>query len=220
MAKKKQMSQVQKDYNKQRKRLENVIKKAEKEDYIFSEKALPTVPKKITQASVNRLAKITPKEIREKANFVLHETGEVVPVKGNKKAIQVDLQWRKENENLAPQPVQQETDDYPQFGKLVIANFKSYILGFPKSISEMVIPLVNTLITEQGEENVAMALQSMPLQFHEYLQRHAYDSDGAVEDFATSLIEYIPEASDQYKKDLMDRFEFNELGYALEDETT
>lgn len=215
------MSQVQKDYKHQQRRLKNYIRRAEKQGYIFPENILPNEPKKITPASVNRLAKLHPKDLRKKAEFIVHETGEVVPVKGNKKLLKNDIQWRKENENRVKQQEQeQQQEQYSQFAHVVISNFKSYILGFPPSISQMVIPLVNTLISEQGEENVAEALEAMPLQFHEYLHRHAYDSDGAIEEFATALIEYIPDASEQYKKDLMDRFEYSELGYTVEDEAT
>ena len=99
-----------------------------------------------------------------------------------------------------------------------IQRFKTYILGFPPAISEMIMPLINTLIREQGEDAVAIALENMPEQFHEYLHRNAYDSGTAISDFASSLIEYLPDVSIQYKKDLMDRFEYHELGYMIEDE--
>lgn len=58
------------EYDKQRKRLKQAIRRAEKQGYIFSEDILPKKPKRITKASVRRLAKITPELIRQKVNFL------------------------------------------------------------------------------------------------------------------------------------------------------
>ena len=220
MAKRKQ-SAVEKEYSKQRKRLKQAIARSEKQGYIFPENILPDKPKRITKASVRRLAKITPEALRQKAEFLIEETGELIPVKGNKSVIKKEItRKRKEYKEYIEQIKQDERGYIPDFSFNVIQRFKSYILGFPPAISEMLMPLINTLIKEQGENEVATALENMPQQFHEYLHRHGYDSNGAVTEFASSIIEYLPDASIQYKKDLMDRFEYNELGYTVEDEET
>lgn len=200
------------EYDKQRKRLKQAIRRAEKQGYIFSEDILPKKPKRITKASVRRLAKITPELIRQKGKFLIEETGEIIPVKGNKAVIKQEI-TRKKQERTHTEP-----QYLPSFSANVIQRFKSYILGFPPTIYEMVLPLINTLIHDIGEDGVATALENMPQQFHEYLHRHTYDSGTAISEFATSLIEYVPDVTIQYKKDLMDKFEYNELGYIVEDE--
>lgn len=200
------------EYDKQRKRLKQAIRRAEKQGYIFSEDILPKKPKRITKASVRRLAKITPELIRQKGKFLIEETGEIIPVKGNKAVIKQEITRKKQERTHA------EPQYLPSFSANVIQRFKSYILGFPPAIHEMVLPLINTLIHDIGEDGVATALENMPQQFHEYLHRHTYDSGTAISEFATSLIEYVPDVTIQYKKDLMDKFEYNELGYIVEDE--
>lgn len=200
------------EYDKQRKRLKQAIRRAEKQGYIFSEDILPKKPKRITKASVRRLAKITPELIRQKGKFLIEETGEIIPVKGNKAVIKQEITRKKQERTHA------EPQYLPSFSANVIRRFKSYILGFPPAIYEMVLPLINTLIHDIGEDGVATALENMPQQFHEYLHRHIYDSGTAISEFATSLIEYVPDVTIQYKKDLMDKFEYNELGYIVEDE--
>lgn len=218
MAKRKQTS-VEKEYNRQRKRLKAAIYRAKKQGYILPENALPDKPKRVTKASVRRLAKITPESIRQKGEFLIEETGEIIPVKGNKHVIKQEILRKKREYKEDKQPVQQVVQQYlPSFSFNVIQRFKSYILGFPPSISEMVMPLINAMITEQGEDDVATALENMPEQFHDYLKQHHYDSEAAVSNFASSIIEYLPNASIQYKKDLMDRFEYNELGYIVDEE--
>ena len=200
------------EYDKQRKRLKQAIRRAEKQGYIFSEDILPKKPKRITKASVRRLAKITPELIRQKGKFLIEETGEIIPVKGNKAVIKQEITRKKQERTHA------EPQYLPSFSANVIQRFKSYILGFPPAIYEMVLPLINTLIHDIGEDGVATALENMPQRFHEYLHRHIYDSGTAISEFATSLIEYVPDVTIQYKKDLMDKFEYNELGYIVEDE--
>lgn len=114
---------------------------------------------------------------------------------------------------------QSKTDNILENGisQVIINNFKSQILHFPKEISDKVIAFTNTLINEQGIDSVAYSLEHMPLQFHEILNKTGYDSNSAMQEFASSLVEYIPDASDAYKKDLLEAFEYNELGYNIED---
>lgn len=217
---KKRNSLLEKEYNKQRKRLKQAIARSKKQGYIFSEDILPEKPKRITQASVRRLSKIKPENLRKKARYLIEETGELIQVKGNTKIIKEDIKRKRYDEQVTNyQYKYPELNRYfPSFTENVIARFKNYILGFPQGIYEMVLPLINSIISEQGDDDFAVALESMPEHFHTILQRHAFDSKGAISEFATSLIEYLPNASIQYKKDLMDRFEFNELGYTVEDE--
>ena len=49
------------------------------------------------------------------------------------------------------------------------------------------------------------------------MNKNKYDSGSSMEDYATGIINALPNASDQYKMDLADAFEFNEIGYTIED---
>lgn len=69
MAKKRKQTQAEKEYKKQRRRIQRFIKSAEKRGYMFDQRVLPAVPKKITKASVQRLAKITPTILYKKAVY-------------------------------------------------------------------------------------------------------------------------------------------------------
>lgn len=121
--------------------------------------------------------------------------------------------------NIEREVTQSKTDNVLENGisQVIINNFKSQILHFPKEISDKVIAFINTLINEQGIDSVAYSLEHMPLQFHEILNKTGYDSNSAMQEFTSSLVEYLPDASDAYKKDLIEAFEYNELGYNIED---
>lgn len=70
MAKKRKLSTTEKEYKKQRRRITREIKIAEARGYSIDYRVLPAVPKRITKASVARLAKITPKVLYSKATYL------------------------------------------------------------------------------------------------------------------------------------------------------
>lgn len=62
--------EVEKQYKKERRRIQQFIKRAEKRGYIFEKEMIPQMPKRITKASVNRLHKITPDKLYLGASYV------------------------------------------------------------------------------------------------------------------------------------------------------
>lgn len=76
MKKRKATSSYKKQYQKERSRILSTIRRYEKQGG-FVNITIPTIPKKITAASVHRLQKIDVKKIRESTDFVDPETGEV-----------------------------------------------------------------------------------------------------------------------------------------------
>lgn len=78
MAKKKKPTQLQLDYRKQVKLLKQAIRRAEKRGYIIPDNIIPKQPKRITRKSVERLKKITAKDIYKKSEKLDFETGELI----------------------------------------------------------------------------------------------------------------------------------------------
>lgn len=106
--------------------------------------------------------------------------------------------------------------DDGMFNRTVIADIKNNISHYPREIADKVTSLIDQLITQQGIDDVVEAILSAP-DLHYHLNKNKYDSNSALENYATSIINNLPNASDQYKMDLADAFEFNELGYTIED---
>ena len=78
MAKKKKVSKTVTAYNKARQLLKRRIKRLESRGYMFPDNIIPDKPKRITQASVRRLERITLDTLYEKAEAVQIESGEIV----------------------------------------------------------------------------------------------------------------------------------------------
>ena len=82
MPRKRPPTKVELDYRRERKRIQNFIRRAQNRGYIFGDPKtgnmfeLPAIPKKITEASVRRLKKLTPDYLYGKSIRVDFETGE------------------------------------------------------------------------------------------------------------------------------------------------
>lgn len=229
MAKRRKQTPAERAYSKQVKRIKQFIRRVEKRGYQFSEDVLPQRPKRVTQASVRKLAKLTPEKLYQKAVYGgLATDGEIVPGTEGVKS-ERSLRAKKAAETRkyrlaepAQEPPNTSGFEPPEnllesgISNVIVQNFKSQILHFPKEIADKIIDLINTLVTEQGIDDVAYSLQYMPMQFYEYINRQGYDSNASIQEFSSALIEYLPNASDSYKADLMDAFEYNELGYTIE----
>lgn len=72
------MTDLQKEYNKQRRRIQSFISRKKKEGFIWLDNPLPDKPKKITPASIRRLDKIRPEQLYKKANYIDPFTGEIL----------------------------------------------------------------------------------------------------------------------------------------------
>lgn len=71
-------TQVQKEYRKERNRIQRQINRMHRRGYYGMEDMLPAKPKKVTKASVRRLKRITTKDLYDKADFIDLTTGEVL----------------------------------------------------------------------------------------------------------------------------------------------
>ena len=222
-------SETQKEYTKQRRRIQQFILRAEKRGYLFSADALPSKPKRITKASVRKLEKLTPSVLYKKAVYGGEVTeGEIVSASVGRKlerklAAKKAAQARKYRiKGPTQEPTNTSGFEPPEnllesgIANVIVQNFKSQIAYFPKEISDAIISLINKLVSEQGIEDVAYSLQHMPMQFYDYINRKGYASSASVLEFSSSLIEYLPSASEEYKKDLMDAFEYSEAGFDIE----
>lgn len=106
MAKRKKQTENQKAYQKERRRLLQAVRRAEKQGYIFPEDIVPKLPKRVTKKRLEKIQKTKPKQLYKKAKFVYQETGEVVPAEQRKQevkqeAIRKAKETRKRNKKIS-----------------------------------------------------------------------------------------------------------------------
>lgn len=78
MAKRKKQTPAERVYTKERRRIQRQINRLSKRGYDVPENLLPPRPKRITEASVRRLQKITTLKIYERSRFIDFESGEIL----------------------------------------------------------------------------------------------------------------------------------------------
>ena len=203
-------------FKKQITRIKNFIRRATKRGYEFSDNVIPTMPKRVTKKSIEKIKNIKPKDLYSKASYLDKSTGEIVSGSTGRKiernlSTQKAKETRKNNNNKRHS---NNNKNYTTYETVIMRNFYEYIKTFTSNkIRDSLFGMIKSLEHEQGTTEVAKALQNMPLQFHEILARCGYDSDKALMEFETSFLEYFPNVSEQYKKDLMEKLEYNEMGY-------
>ena len=214
--KKNKLTKNQIAFKKQVTRIKNFIRRATKRGNEFSDNVIPTMPKRVTKKSIEKIKNIKPKDLYSKASYLDKSTGEIVSGSTGRK-IERNLSTQKAKEtrkNNTNKRHSNNNKNYTTYETVIMRNFYEYIKTFTSNkIRDSLFGMIKSLEHEQGTTEVAKALQNMPLQFHEILARCGYDSDKALMEFETSFLEYFPNVSEQYKKDLMEKLEYNEMGY-------
>lgn len=87
MAVKKRRTQNQKAFQKERRRLLQAVNRAKKQGYIFPENIVPSLPKRVTKKSLERIHLLKPKDLYKKAQYLYEETGEIVSAEQRKQEV-------------------------------------------------------------------------------------------------------------------------------------
>lgn len=113
MARKAQ-SELRLEYMKQRRRIQQFVRRAEKRGYEFTDNIIPSIPKRVTSKSVEKLKATTPKTLYQKARYVSEKSfGEILTGTEGRSlersiSAQKSAETRKANKQQQPQPTHYE----------------------------------------------------------------------------------------------------------------
>lgn len=226
MAIKKNKFSVEQEYNKQLKRVKSFIRRAEKKGFVFSENVVPSRPKRITQASVRKLEKLTPNKLYQKAEYVSEATyGELI---SGKKGLQIVKQQQKEQRkakqkqrNIQVEPPTQESTntegftpptyvsyDTSFFARVVISNYREYLTHFNEMCREILTDWLDSQIAQNGELAVAVMLEDGAKSGYLVTYKIAYEMDKIL-DYISHMMEFMPD-TDDIRARVMEAFEQDE----------
>ena len=218
MAIKKIKSPVEQEYNKQLKRVKSFIRRAEKKGFVFSENVIPSRPKRITQASVRKLKKLTPNKLYQKAKYVSEATyGEVI---SGKKGLQIVKQQKKQRNIQVEPPTQESTNtegftpptyvsyDTSFFARVVISNYRVSLLRFNEMCRDLLTDWLDAQIEKNGELAVAIMLEDGAKAGYLVNYKIAYEADKIFE-YMSHMMDFMPDTDDIREK-VMDAFEQDE----------
>ena len=87
MAIRKKKTENQKAFQKERRRLLQAVRRAEKQGYIFPEDIIPNIPKRVTKKALEKIQVTKPSDLYKIAQYVYEETGEIVPAEQRKQEV-------------------------------------------------------------------------------------------------------------------------------------
>lgn len=191
---------LEREYNKQIRRIERRKKEMEQLGYVADDIKTPTKPKKVTEGTIRRLKKITPKFIREHSRIVSFETGEYA--NPNTKASE---RIAKENAILASETItvkkaqgkvnsksKTQAIYIAEMDDIIISNFLNLIKQLPIPVYDIIKKTVYRHIAKDGKGQVAEALHTMPENVQNSLLACTRPSDIGIIEFDTYLYNYMP----------------------------
>lgn len=218
MAKKKKPTQLQLDYSKQVKRLKQAIRRAEKRGYIIPDDIIPEQPKRVTRKSVERLKKITTKDIYAKSEKLDLETGKLIPgevarkderSKASKKAAQKRKEKRYNAQQGESENYESQYESFPSAADIIIGNFRAELTRFPEVARPLVNQWLDRLLNDYSKEDVAEMLENAAAQGLGIDYSIAYREDLLL-DRLSEMLELLPDASTGNKMDIMEALEYEE----------
>lgn len=214
----KKLTQLQLDYKKQVKRLKQAVRRAEKRGYIVPENVIPKQPKRITKKSVERLKKITTKEIYSKSEKLDFETGELIPgevarkqerSESAKKAAKTRKEKRYNAEKGESEYYEPQYETFPSGADIIIGNFKADMTRFPEFAQPIVNKWLDRLLRDYSKEDVAEMLENAASQGLGVDYSIAYREDLLL-DRLSEMFDLLPGASTGNKIDIMEAMEYEE----------
>lgn len=222
------LTETEREYGKQLRRIKSFITREEKKGFQFYSNAIPTRPKKITKASVRRLAKITKESLYKKAVYGGEATeGEIVSgVKGAKlereakkeRKRERDRERRRERKQKKQQPEYypetgysvpvEVNEDREFFATATIGEYRRMIARYPKVAYSILTQWLDRLINEIGEYLVATMLNEGLRNGVVLTYEIAYD-ENKLQDYMTEMENYFWLPTDQ-KAELTDALESEE----------
>lgn len=163
MAKRKsKLTPTQQEYRRERQRIQRQINRMTNRGYDVPE-LLPKIPKKITEASVRRLKKITTEKLYKESRFIDIETGEILTSKEGQ-ALERSRRKKPKQKVQAPPPtpIAPPEPDYVMFDKQILAVFTmdmTEIFGRNERLFNYITRWYNMSLEKYGAEEMAESLE-------------------------------------------------------------
>lgn len=214
---KKKTNKRQAEYNKQLKRIRQFIRRAEKRGYDFPSNVIPKKPKRITDASIRRLTKITPEYLYKHGRYGGEASGgEIIPAEqGRKLERKVSAKRAAEARRLNKQEIFYEKpkrvlEDRNFFSYQVIENFKVNANKFNINFSTKIISWINMLIDKYGEDAVSEMLEAGARDGKLINYQMAYDGR-LLNQYIASMLDYLPDVGEIMKEDILEAVEESDV---------
>ena len=225
MAKRRKQTPAERAYTKQVKRIKQFISRAEKRGYKFSEDVLPQRPKRVTQASVRKLAKLTSEKLYQKAVYGgLASDGEIVQATEGVK-LERSLRAKKAAETRKyrlAEPTQEPSntpgfvppenisEDGSFFENVVISQWYATLAQFSNGEAyNLLLSWLDRILATNDVHDVATMLNDGAEAGLIVTYQIVYSQDKLTQ-YMSEMLDYLPEAGPLFKAEMMDAMEEEE----------
>ena len=181
----------QEEWEKELKRLNQFIKRAEKRGYIFDENIIPETPQRITKKKLSEIKQIDADVLYDTAQYFDKETGQTLSgLEGRRierrKSAQKAAQTKKfkAQNTISEKPVlPKESDIVLRNIEEMIANWQpllnwsNYFIEAKKQDKTTLSNMLQQAISETGREEIAKRLQNAATNIIDTVERILYSSD-------------------------------------------
>lgn len=226
--KRKKTSTLEKKYNQQRKRIQRFISTHEKRGYFF-DNVLPDKPKKITQASVRCLEKITAQYLYQRGQYGGELSfGEIVSAKrGLILEKQEHKRVREERKLLQQREIKAKqyhtnakgfkvptnvSSDKSLFDHSVIQGFRINLLNYNEHANLILNTWLDKVLSIYGVHDTAIMLERGAEAGYLVNRKIVYDST-QMNNYMSAMLDYLPDVGPLTKSEIMEAMEeedFNE----------
>lgn len=159
---------IKQEFMRERRRISRAIKRLEEEDRIVNYK-LPSIPKKVTEASIRRLEKITPKYLRSKSEVYDVETMEFVTGWRANRVVREKIERYKERWGKNWREEKRKNDAEIEHRRFLRD------LEMESEKDETITPEVNDTYTDDNFITEQEAPEEIDDESYEYLDEYRYD---------------------------------------------
>lgn len=184
---------IRSEYMKQRKRIQGYLSRYKRKGF-YIDFNIPKIPKKITQGSINKLKKLTPKKLQENIKYVDMATGEILSFYRGKKALKKEIEQIKYDTSLSD---------------IIISNFRSNIRNFNEYAQEILFSWLNTMIDKFGKIRVANMLEEGVRNGNILTYEYVYSNE-QLQNYIARMIDYLPDAGELTRESITEALEMEE----------
>lgn len=210
---------AKKQYKQQQNRIKRLIKRLGERGYFFENEILPEEPKRITQASVRKLKKITAENLYKVAKYIDPETGEILGgVEGRKlerhRTALKSAQTRKRRKQ-PPKPLQlPKPPEFPHLPpddfmvRVIISNWLALLRTCEKGEAyNLLLGWITQLRNDNGDEAVATMIEEGADSGNILTWDIIYHNDKARQ-YMSALMEHLPDQGVLYKDQMLDNEDY------------
>lgn len=227
---KKKLTNLQQQFQKERRRLQQFVRRANKRGYEFPDDIVPDRPKRVTKKRLEQIKNTKPDTLYNKAVWVDRSTGEILEgtqaiklerqargykasqtrkQRASKKSKPIDVTPIEQPTSKPKEPTRQDrTSALPSFSDIVIQNFKSDMARFPEVAYPIFMRWLADLEKMYDKDTIANMLEQSKQNglFPDYSV--AYRKDLVLSAIG-DMMEYL-DASEGMKQEITDALEYDE----------